>query len=446
MSGLEALGLACNIFQVLSFAGETVSLCKAIYNGEATPDGKLQEKSQLMIEAANITAESARVGPSPNNQQLLDIAAKCRRAAEELQSEVFVVTQNRQKSQGSVVKTVRVWTKLAWNRKKLQRLDNSLQDYSKLMEATILPQICGRIQAMQLQQSNEIGDLSSELQVFISQIAAGFTRTVDLVMSEHDKSRTYFSRRISQSEMFIAQHVQAQLGDLGTYNATEKLNDRLLRSLKFPEMNQRYNDIKDGIGISFEGVMKSYEALSAQTTLDLSSHTKPELNTLETTTKTTKLSEIDAVWDDFIHWLESGSDPYWIQGKPGSGKSTLVKFLINCGATKLLLNRWQKDTEIISHFFWRIGSEGQNTLKGLLCSIAHQLLSRDRTYIAHVLEQHTYAASKETRHDWSVPELRSFVMTSLERWSRPLCLFIDALDEIASNGSRELMDVIQELQ
>lgn len=31
-------------------------------------------------------------------------------------------------------------------------------------------------------------------------------------------------------------------------------------------------------------------------------------------------------WDNFLKWLQGGGSMYWITGKPGSGKSTLMKF------------------------------------------------------------------------------------------------------------------------
>jgi len=37
----------------------------------------------------------------------------------------------------------------------------------------------------------------------------------------------------------------------------------------------------------------------------------------------------DRPWTDLSHWLESNRSLYWITGKAGSGKSTLMKYLYN---------------------------------------------------------------------------------------------------------------------
>lgn len=56
-------------------------------------------------------------------------------------------------------------------------------------------------------------------------------------------------------------------------------------------------------------------------------------------------------WDSFVDWLKSDLPVYWITGKPGSGKSTLMKFLISDSRTLAALKEWRKDAIIITHFF-----------------------------------------------------------------------------------------------
>lgn len=42
----------------------------------------------------------------------------------------------------------------------------------------------------------------------------------------------------------------------------------------------------------------------------------------------------------FLSWLRFGKGVFWISGKPGSGKSTLMKYLYNHKATKETLKSW----------------------------------------------------------------------------------------------------------
>lgn len=49
----------------------------------------------------------------------------------------------------------------------------------------------------------------------------------------------------------------------------------------------------------------------------------------------------------FVEWLSSDDDLYWISGRPGSGKSTLMKFLYTHDATKEHLTRWAGGDEVL---------------------------------------------------------------------------------------------------
>ena len=45
----------------------------------------------------------------------------------------------------------------------------------------------------------------------------------------------------------------------------------------------------------------------------------------------------DKPCDDFLRWLQEGSGCYRINGKAGSGKPTLMKYIINRSTTRLAL-------------------------------------------------------------------------------------------------------------
>lgn len=71
------------------------------------------------------------------------------------------------------------------------------------------------------------------------------------------------------------------------------------------------------------------------------------------------LDDIWASWDSFISWLQSDKKLFYIAGKPGSGKSTLVKFITQHHRTRELIEDRNPDAIIIQYFFWKIGSRGK---------------------------------------------------------------------------------------
>ncbi|KAF4502970.1 small s protein [Fusarium agapanthi] len=69
-------------------------------------------------------------------------------------------------------------------------------------------------------------------------------------------------------------------------------------------------------------------------------------------------------WDDLNTWLQSASGLYWLSGKAGSGKSTLMKH----DKTHALLETWANGSELIfaRFFFYALGKSEQNVTEHAL--------------------------------------------------------------------------------
>lgn len=91
-------------------------------------------------------------------------------------------------------------------------------------------------------------------------------------------------------------------------------------------------------------------------------------------------------WRNFRRWLEEENGCYWIEGKAGCGKSTLMKFLRSDARTQAALEQWTGSDELItaSYFFWMAGTALQKNQEGLLRSFLHTILTRRRELIARV--------------------------------------------------------------
>lgn len=59
-------------------------------------------------------------------------------------------------------------------------------------------------------------------------------------------------------------------------------------------------------------------------------------------------------WDNFVNWLEKGQGIYWINGKAGSGKSTLMRFLTQEEYERTMesLRKWSGTKNVISLSFF----------------------------------------------------------------------------------------------
>ena len=76
-------------------------------------------------------------------------------------------------------------------------------------------------------------------------------------------------------------------------------------------------------------------------------------------------------------WLRQDNGIFWISGKPGSGKSTLMKYLGGKDQTQSALLKWRGNTRLVrvSFYFWNSGTEMQKSLQGLLQSLLFSVLS-----------------------------------------------------------------------
>ncbi|KFY14487.1 hypothetical protein V492_02587 [Pseudogymnoascus sp. VKM F-4246] len=81
--------------------------------------------------------------------------------------------------------------------------------------------------------------------------------------------------------------------------------------------------------------------------------------------------DLEKIFENFVHWLEADHGLYWITGKPGSGKSTLMKFISAHPNTRKHLQTWARGRKLVtaSFYFWSPAkNQLQKSQAGLLRS------------------------------------------------------------------------------
>ncbi|KAL9094229.1 MAG: hypothetical protein Q9165_003369 [Trypethelium subeluteriae] len=133
----------------------------------------------------------------------------------------------------------------------------------------------------------------------------------------------------------------------------------------------------------------------------------------------------------------------WIQGKPGAGKSTLMK--------QAFLKTRDIHTGTIAttaaFFFNARGSEqlGKSAL-GLFRALLHQALQQDRHALSLFIPEYLRRSSIERAGDWHREDLQNMLYQTFAcNGSRPAFLFIDALDECDDSEIQELVDFLRDL-
>ena len=157
-------------------------------------------------------------------------------------------------------------------------------------------------------------------------------------------------------------------------------------------------------------------------------------------------------WDSFEEWLSSdGHDPYWLSGKPGSGKSTLMKYVSSkfhdyCQNLEPS-SPWSNAHDVIvcSFFFWNLGSSIQKNYLGLLKSLLYQIAQQWEDAIP-IISKKVRPPRSSMLYEWTENRLEAALKLFLV--SKPstmrVCIFIDGLDEYEGDEDK-LMTTIRRL-
>jgi hypothetical protein len=192
---------------------------------------------------------------------------------------------------------------------------------------------------------------------------------------------------------------------------------RILDSLRFPQMQERRYQIHEAFNKTCRWILQSAPNRSQK-------------------------------WDSLTEWLSSSTESrriYWIYGKPGSGKSTMMQFLDQNIVTSDHMLPWAEERTVLraQYFFWNPGNKLQKSNTGLLRGLLVQLLEKQPHLISQVIHQNKWAAARTPGShpiDWTDSDLQHTLheYISCVRGYAKVFLIIDGLDELdGSDDARE---------
>ncbi|KAK0743823.1 hypothetical protein B0T18DRAFT_469409 [Schizothecium vesticola] len=185
----------------------------------------------------------------------------------------------------------------------------------------------------------------------------------------------------------------------------EKRENEILRILEFPSMNDRELDIEEAYADTCGWIMDD-----------------------EPSNGTTNRGA-----PRFTSWLQNDESIFWISGKAGCGKSTLMKFVYQHSDTKAALAQWADNKKLITagYFFLERGNDLQKSREGMIRSILHQILGkrRDLIPVAFPAQFGSHVPpTPDAVNSWkSLAAACNAVLDGLG--DSKVCLFIDGLDE-----------------
>src|SRR5436190_17425038 len=148
----------------------------------------------------------------------------------------------------------------------------------------------------------------------------------------------------------------------------------------------------------------------------------------------------------YVEWMEHRRGLLWIKGKPGSGKSTLMKKIFR------LFSEWEDPNCVqLAFFFHRRGTSLQHTQIGMFRSLLHQLLhqlpSAGQEFYSLCDRKKRWQSDSGKDWNWRVEELREAFSSALLAAANAckVRIFIDALDEAGDDAAQEIVSHLYDM-
>ncbi|KAK1991738.1 hypothetical protein LX36DRAFT_675043 [Colletotrichum falcatum] len=452
---VAAFALAGNILQFTEFATKFANKCIKIHRSGGSASDELRELHDIVTRQQATSrrlhlSEAERTKLLPEHTKILHVSDQCSKKFSEIRGTLDRVGLKGNKTAWGTVATA---FKATWNEKKIEDLRSDIMIFSQGLQTALLHSLWDLATESEAQQKTILEKLGIiqegvENRTFSSSdnvdgdgemswdepgdaVIAFVTCAIDVEPVERlgsaERLRDGIIRRILSTPESIAHSIsgaplKADLPDA----RHEEFQAAFLASFVYNVMNDRHLRIIKAHEDTFRWL---FQCPSEDTTR----------------------------WANFKEWLESDASLYWITGKAGSGKSTLMKFICDPerppqtevgeedaspstatqGRCYSHLLNWSKERRLIIAFFyfWASGSELESSTKGLYMSLIFQILQHCPEVIPRVAPAYWEAMSlfsnkllRRTEED--LRKMLSLVVAEAQKENN-ICLFVDGLDEFS---------------
>ncbi|KAI0869460.1 hypothetical protein GGS24DRAFT_512070 [Hypoxylon argillaceum] len=305
MDPLSALGAAA---AVLQFVDASIKAYKVLRGANSNTERNKELEDN--IRAAQTLENSLTLASTSQGvtDPVTEITARCASKSREL---LTLLEHVRGPGKGRIQTAARAFL----NKNKIESLHTSLVENRAGLNLLISQRLLSSVDLNTAAHTKEFQNLDSSIQKLIHDLA-----------EQQNFAKVGFA---SLSRKVDRAHKDVQLRFTQVDQST--MREKILESLFFPDMHTRRYQIKEPTPGTLDWLFSStHENLDHGVT-----------------------------WSDFNQWLRKDTSTYWISGKAGSGKSTLMAHLVRDRRTRQELNAWSSGhkLEVLSFFFWRAGSD-----------------------------------------------------------------------------------------
>lgn len=401
MDPVSAIGLASSVVQLITFSTDIISKSREIHRSAT---GSLVENVELETIARTLQSQSRRLAahaskdrfPSGTSKEIVVCCEQVRKSSKEL---IDIVEGLRGDAASSRWKSFYQALKSVWKEQEIADYLRRLEMHRRQIDSLLLMHLQERLTAF----TTTAEDRNAKIE-------KNFARLLEKVKPESRWQSELFQNArhtlINATGVVNFDDFSASLSDGAKQDRERAVRGRMLESLKFADMKDRYEVISEAHKRTFDWVFH-------------------ELN---------DFGEPDQGWDNFANWVRSNKPLYWLTGKPGSGKSTLMKYLSDDPRLKSHLMVWEREKPICQarFFLWNSGSAMQMSRMGLIQSLLYQTLYEVPHEIPRIFSER-WEYSEYFGYDhrpWSWVELSTALKKVVNDEKRNFVFLIDGLDEL----------------
>ncbi|KAI0020425.1 hypothetical protein F4780DRAFT_372179 [Xylariomycetidae sp. FL0641] len=407
MDALSALSLAATVTQFVSFASKLVSKASEIHDSiSGFPKDELNVEtvySELELLSHELDAKYAATSAvtvdrifAPHVQAVRTLSRSCQADSNEL-----LALLQKLKVEGNTTrwKSFRKALQVAWKHSEIKGFDERLRRTQVTLAlqfsaftSILLPKFMSTCNDWRLEQKTQLDEIQGLVKSIQMHLPQG---------SQHAEVRLPDDFKFNEVQV-----VQQQLSRLSltTFNVAKQ--QRTLKSLRYEAFNRRRESIPDAHERTFRWAFE--------------------------------YGRIGMIKTRLHNWLLSSDGVFWVSGKPGSGKSTFMKFLADNHQVQKALESWAGPDKLVigSHYFWIHGTSMQKTQEGLLRGLLFDVFRHcpqllDLVCVGDGAFDEASSSDRTEPWTWTLKKLRATLANIGRQKSLPvrICFFIDGLDE-----------------
>ncbi|KAI1658413.1 hypothetical protein F4813DRAFT_48238 [Daldinia decipiens] len=413
MDPLTAFGFSASIVQFVGFASGLISKSREIYSSSKGCTGEVETLDTVYEQLRNLSSSLEtsfqrgllieEVKEREIVQHVLaigDLAGTCKLYCDRLLETVRELkgkngTHTRWKSFKLALKTV-------WKENKIADLEQSLHH----TQTTLILHICAMTSYWQGVHQRQLDSLRTENYRMRSEQSSRLSDISKVII----ELRTRGIKSEHYNSFFTLNDIaslQTRISKLSISQKDAAKEHMIISSLSFDSRATRHCSIKEAHKKTLSWVFEDTQARS---------------------------SRLGSASGNLIRWLKNPDGIFWISGKPGSGKTTLMKYISDHPTTIETLSQWAYPDPIIvaCHYFWSAGTSMQKSYQGLLQTLLYDIFRQLPDLIETTCTERWSKSAEATNHElWTIPELSRVLqrVTNRNDLGVKFCFFVDGLDE-----------------